>query len=228
MPEAANSKTSSLIEAAKSIGGTILGIAVIVGLIFLGTILIKGGISLADKIFPFLVKATNFLTIILILILVPMSFFRKSRMYSGLGMYFSSYLFGFSMWIYSALIAYILWGLIALFIGLFLMGIGVLPIALLASLFHGEWTIFGNLVYMAILTYGSRMAGMKIAEKAERDSYQENSSEFYIENNERDYMDENITEAEIIEKTDNIYCSNCGKQILTQGNFCRYCGNKLN
>lgn len=196
----------SMKEAIKSIGGFIIGIAIMVGLIFLVGILIVGGVALAGKIFPFLVKVANVVTVLLVFILVPMAFYKKTRMYAGMGMYFSSYIFGFTLWIYSALVAYVFWGFLALFIGLFLMGIGVLPIAFLASLFNGEWTILGNLVYMAVLTYGSRILGRHIAEKAEQNSWSESF--------------------QTLEENAENLCPNCGTKIKKSANFCTKCGEK--
>lgn len=220
-------KSSNIIEGIKSIGGSILGFAIMIGFIFLAVILLKGGISLADKIFPYLVKISNWVTLFLIFVLIPMAYFKKSRMYAGMGLYFASYFFGFSMWIYSALVAYIFWGFLALVIGLFLAGIGVLPIAILAAIFNGEWSILGSLVYMIALTYGARIIGMKIMQKAEDESYQEMPRE--IESGAYQY-EESISDAEIVnegEERSKNYCSNCGNEISSSGNFCKFCGNKL-
>ncbi len=158
-------------EAIKSIGEFIIGIAIFVGLIFLVIILIGGGIALAVKIYPFLVKATTIITFLCILVFLVLAPFKKTRGWAGLIIYFASYLFGFSLWIYSALVAYVLWGLLALFIGLVIAGIGVLPVAFLAALFNGEWVIIGNLIYMIVLTYGSRLLGIYLVEKAEKEPW---------------------------------------------------------
>lgn len=222
-----NKTSSNIIEGIKSVGGSILGFAIMIGFVFLAIVLLKGGISLADKIFPYIVKISNWVTLFLILVLIPMAYFKKSRMYAGMGLFFTSYFFGFSMWIYSALVAYIFWGFFALIIGLFLAGIGVLPIAILAAIFNGEWSIFGNLIYMMALTYGARIIGTKIMEKAEEESYQEVPEK--IESGVSQY-EEVISDAEIIgdEQEDyKKYCSNCGNEISSLGNFCKFCGKNL-
>lgn len=60
-----------------------------------------------------------------------------------------------------------LWGGIAVFIGLFLLGVGVVPIAMLATLFNGMWSTLGELFLLLILTFGSRFLGIYLVEKYE-------------------------------------------------------------
>jgi len=217
-------KSSSIIEGIKSMGAFILWIAVVIGFIFLAVILLKGGVSLADKIFPYLVKISNWVTLFLIFILIPMAYFKKTKMYAGIGLYSASYFFGFSMWIYSALVAYIFWGLFALIVGLFLAGIGVLPIAILASIFNGQWAIFLNLIYLMALTYGARIIGMKIMKKAEDESYIDASRE--IEAVTYQY-DEPIADAEIVNEEEVYGFCECGQKVNPSSNFCKFCGRKI-
>ena len=68
-----------------------------------------------------------------------------------------------------------------------------------------------------------------IAEKVEEKEYQ-NIDEYQPEE------DVKVNDAEIeesfdeIEDVDNnrLYCEKCGKEILSEASFCKYCGNKLN
>ena len=79
----------------------------------------------------------------------------------------ASLVFGFTLWVWGLLFTYHLWGAIAVFIGLFLMGVGVVPIAMLATLFKGMWSTLGELVLLTVLTFGTRFAGAWTAAKAE-------------------------------------------------------------
>ncbi len=161
-------------EKLKSIGGGILGIGwwiigvgILIGLMFLWGFILQGGLWIGGKILPSLIWFTNALTIISILVFIPLIIIKKTRIWGSIALFIASYLFGLTLWVYSALIAYILWGLGWLIVGLFLLGIGVLPIALISSLFSGEWSILWNLIYMIILTFGSRILSAYFLEKSE-------------------------------------------------------------
>ena len=83
-------------------------------------------------------------------------------------MFIASYVFGATLWVRSLLVTYTLWGGIGLAIGLFMAGVGVVPLALLATLFNGLWSTLGELVLGLILTIGVRVWGLRLLEKAAR------------------------------------------------------------
>jgi hypothetical protein len=60
-----------------------------------------------------------------------------------------------------------IWGVGAVFIGLFLAGVGVVPIAMLATLLKGMWGPLIELVLLTIMTFGSRIGAMSLAESLE-------------------------------------------------------------
>jgi len=100
-----------------------------------------------------------------LLILLPAGIFKKIRPYAGIGLFISSYVFGLTLWLTGLLITYVLWGIWAVIIGLFILGIGVVPIAILATLFSGVWSMFGFLLFMVFVTFGTRVLGMTWAEE---------------------------------------------------------------
>ncbi len=137
------------------------------------------------------------------------------------------------MWIYSALATYWFWGLIALIIGVAFLGVGVFPIAVLASLINADWVVLGSIFYMALLTYGSRMIGAWLIGKADEESYNKEQEQVGIEENrtEESKFDEssNIYQADVFdEKTsENKFCIHCGKEISKDAKFCKYCGKEI-
>lgn len=76
-------------------------------------------------------------------VLAPLSLFRRTRGISALGYLVASYLFGVNLFIFGIIVTLSEWGVVALVIGLFLAGVGVVPVALLASIFH-DGTPSGN------------------------------------------------------------------------------------
>jgi hypothetical protein len=224
-----------MLEKIKSIGATILGFGLMIGIFFLIAFLLNGVVVISEKVLPFLMNLTGILTAILVIVLTPLAFFKKTREWSATGIYFFSYVFGLTLWFYSALISYVLWGFLALIVGLVILGIGVFPIALLASIFNGEWSILGNIVYLAVLTYGCRVLAMFIASKIDNETPNYNCDNSYSPQN-----DEVVKEAEIFEaEDDNLFleeavdtqtkfCVNCGKEISVNSSFCKFCGKQLN
>lgn len=149
----------------KSFSSSAIGIAMMVGFVVIIMFFIKGGVWLSEKIFPILYYCFGFTVWIFLLVLLPLAFFRKTRSISSQGMYLSSFVFGATLWVSCFLLTYNLWGAFALFIGLAFMGIGVVPIALLATLFNGMWSTFGEIVLTLAMTYGARALSIYVATK---------------------------------------------------------------
>ena len=154
-------------EKLKGAGAIVAGIAIFLGIALLIALFIHGGAWLGEKIYPWLVTISSIALAIVIFVLLPLVLFRKTRGFSGTGLMIASFVFGFTLWVWGLLLTYHLWGAIAVFIGLFLMGVGVVPIAMLATLFKGMWSTLGELVVLTLLTFGTRFAGAWAAAKAE-------------------------------------------------------------
>lgn len=160
-------------EKIKEVGTYILGLAIFICILAIPALFIWGSVWLSTKILPWLNLLSLVALAILILVLLPLSIFRKARSFSGTCMVFASYIFGVNVWFSGLLLTYVLWGGWAVFIGLFLMGIGVVPIAMLATLFKAMWLEFGSLIFFTLLTFGVRILGYYLVEKAEQYSYYE-------------------------------------------------------
>lgn len=150
-------------DALKSAGGTLLGLAVFGAIITALCLFFAFGTKIAFSIEPCINGLAGVLFLIDIVALV-LTISSKMRPFVGLVLFVSSYVFGLSTWIYGLAVTLSLWGVLALIIGLFMGGIGVVPIGMLAALFHGKWGIFFMLLFTLILTYGTRLAGTALAE----------------------------------------------------------------
>ena len=102
-----------------------------------------------------------------IIVLTPLALISRTRHWAGLGFFISSYVFGLTGWFMGLLLTWTLWGSLAVLIGLFIFGIGVVPIAMLATLFDGMWAELGLLFMAVILTFGFRTLGMTLEENAQ-------------------------------------------------------------
>jgi hypothetical protein len=166
-----------IIEKIKGIGGGALGIIVFLLLLLLSVvfalIFITGTAWIGSMIMPGLITATTIFTLISLLILIPLLFFKETRIWSGTALFFVSWIFGVTLWFFSFFATYILWDFLGLFIGLFFLGIGLIPVAFIASLLSGEWMMLAEIIYMIILTFGTRFLGLYIVEKEENRTQQE-------------------------------------------------------
>lgn len=68
--------------------------------------------------------------------------------------------FGIVLWTFSAIISYSLWGYFGLFFGLVWMGVGVVPVAVVAAALHGYWFLAFVILGQVILVFGSRFLGL--------------------------------------------------------------------
>ncbi|MHB1681097.1 MAG: hypothetical protein ACYCTB_11430 [bacterium] len=106
------------------------------------------------------------LTVVDILILLPLSLFKKLRIYTGFIIYLSSFLFGFLAWLAGFIITYITWGIIGVIIGVLLLGVGVVPMAFLIVLFKGQWMQVLNLIILVVSAFVARIAGLLFMKSA--------------------------------------------------------------
>lgn len=121
---------------------------------------VRGGVWLSERVYPWLVIINGILLLAVIVVLLPLAIFRRTRPYAGAGVYFSSFVFGLTLFIWSLLITYALWGVVGIVVGLLLMGVGVVPIAILACLFHGLWSVIGQLLLLLAISLGARFFGI--------------------------------------------------------------------
>jgi len=156
-----------MLEKMKNAGYTALGIGVFLLIFLIPVAFIMGSVWIGEYVLPWLFTIAWIVLAINILILLPLGLFRKTGAIGGIGMYVSSYAFGLTLWFLGLLLTYFVWGFLGVFIGLALLGIGVVPVAMLAMLLNGEWGTLLVLIILTVLTFGSRMLGMYFAERAE-------------------------------------------------------------
>jgi len=149
-----------------NIGTYILGAVIMLAVLSLPVIFIVGGVWVGEKVLPWLMLFSVIAIGFCLVILLPLTIFKATRGWAGVGFYFASYIFGLTGWFMGLLLTLALWGVLAVIIGLFLFGVGVVPIAMLATLFNGMWLELGLLFLAVILTFGCRLLGIVLAESA--------------------------------------------------------------
>ncbi|MPW27715.1 hypothetical protein F9L16_01705 [Agarivorans sp. B2Z047] len=151
-------------EKLKSLASSAFGIAIFIAVLSLPLIFIMGAAWASKNLLQPLILIGWVLLALDIVILLPLSLFSSLRGYTGTGIYISSFVFGLVAWLLGFVLAYTIWGVWAVVIGILFMGGGVVPIALAATAFGGYWDPFFSLLVISILTFVSRFVGLLIAE----------------------------------------------------------------
>jgi hypothetical protein len=167
--DVAKANKNRIKEFLKSIGGLVLGIVLLVAALTLVELFLYGSAWLSEKVLPVLNLIFVVTFVILLVVFLPLSIFRKCRGWCATAFVLWSYLCGLSLWMFSLLVTLNLWGYIAAIIGLLFMGVGILPVALLACIFKGEWSMFFQLIVQFILLFAARIYGFYLAGKAEEE-----------------------------------------------------------
>ena len=156
-----------MFERFKQLSGFAFGLVVLIGLLALPVVFIMGSMWAAEHLLQPLI-VIGWIAIALDVILLLLSVFKGIRGFTGGTIFLSSFIFGLVTWLLGFVLTYALWGLWAVILGILFLGGGVVPIALLATLFKGMWDAFFTLVVLTIITFGSRIIGALIAGSAQR------------------------------------------------------------
>ncbi len=131
----------------------------------------EGALSLYTTLQP--LYAWAFLLVVLVLI--PLGLFDRTRPYAATGILLCSYLFGVSVWLVSLAVALYTLGWGWLIFGVLLGGVGVVPIAFIGALVDGEpGYAFGVIGLGVLITIATRAIARKLiltAEQRERSTY---------------------------------------------------------
>ena len=144
-----------------------LGCLVQIAGLVLFAVLFRCVVWLSPRILPWLVLASYFALAVSVLILLPLSLISATRAIGGIGMMYASYVFGITVWFGGFFLAYAIWGVWAVIVGLVLLGIGVVPVAMLATLVNGIWSELLWLVVLLVLVWGTRIFGAWVTSKAD-------------------------------------------------------------
>lgn len=161
-----------MIDNLKNIGGFVAGAVILLLLILLSVAVINGAVWVGENVLQWLIDTTWIVLAVNIFIILPLALFRKTGVYGGIAMYYSSLLFGLTLWFLGLLTTYFTWGFLGVFIGLALGGVGVVPVAMLAMLLDGEFFTLFVLVFLTILTFGTKFLGLFLSLRAEEKSAQ--------------------------------------------------------
>lgn len=148
---------SASMDRIKGVAGTCLGLAIFVGVLFVPFVFIKGSLWASEHLLEPLIAAGSIALAIDVVVLLPLSLIKPCRGFTGFCLFISSYVFGAVTWLISFVTVYSLWGIFGVLLGLLFLGVGVVPLALLASLFHGDWSWLVTIIGLSVITMGTRV-----------------------------------------------------------------------
>lgn len=151
-------------ETLKGIGGCLLAAVGFAALLTLTVLFFLGAEWVSAHVLPWLMHGCV-IAIAILLVLLPLSAIRRVRGFTSMTVFVISYIFGISAWMDGLLVTLSTWGVVAVIIGLCFMGVGVVPIGMLAALFHGQWEELFDLIILIVLTFGCRYFSIWLDEK---------------------------------------------------------------
>jgi hypothetical protein len=156
-------------EQLKTAAGCITSLMLMAVLLFLGAAAVGGMVWVSATIYPWVAPVAG-VCLLIDAVLLPLAIFRRLRGPISFALVVSSYVYGLSLWLYSCLLAFILWGYAGLYVGLAFVGVGVVPVAFIATLLGSHWHQLGAILLVVALTYGARIGGILLAASAEQAS----------------------------------------------------------
>ncbi len=149
------------------IGGfLIMGAFLVVG-VSIGALFLFGAAWGSTKLLPWFSILTRVAFALVVFVLLPLAIPKATRGFSAIALLVASYVFGATLWMEGLLFTLGIWGIGAVIVGLFIAGIGVVPIAMLATVFNGMWGPLVELVLLTIMTFGTRIGALTLAESLE-------------------------------------------------------------
>ena len=145
--------------------GTAKFVAMLIIPVLIIVLFIIGVESVSARITHLLILGTFFAIAICIFILLPLSIFRSTRKFAIIGFYISSYVFGLTTWMIGFQDTDYFWGVEGVFIGLLFVGVGIVPLGIIADALHQEWRNVLMLLIGIVFTFGIRVLAMHMAGK---------------------------------------------------------------
>jgi len=134
------------------VGGVILTVIVLMVIYVL-----RVGVQVSNLFLPYILVGMQWVFVGNVLVGIPMAIVNRTRGYARTFFYYSSIVYGAGLWMSSAILCYQIWGIFALILGIFILGFGVTPIAIIATLVNGMWFELLFLVIVAALLWATRL-----------------------------------------------------------------------
>ena len=164
-------------ETLSSLGCLLIPGALILVVVTIGVAFIYGAAWASETLLPLFSVLALVAFGVVVFVLLPLAIPRPTRGFSSVGLLIASYVFGATLWMEGLLLTLSIWGLGAVFIGFLMVGIGVVPLAMLATLLNGLWVPLIQLVLLMIMTFASRAGAKSLAKTLVREVYRSSNGQ---------------------------------------------------
>ena len=155
----AKTKVKKLLSLAGNTGLLLLTITLLAIFFLIIDLLIIGTANITTRLLPYIFYAGYLCLIIDIAVLLPMAYFKRTQYLAGYGLKASANAFAFLALLFSFIATYQIWDTTGVVVGILLLGLGIIPVAMLATIIHSEWhqlgIIVGVLLFACVKQYVS-------------------------------------------------------------------------
>lgn len=128
-------------------------ISLLIGFVVAVMLMLKGVIWLSTNIYPVVSDLAAVALIVLLPCSLLLAIFKKTSAVAGIGLLITFFTLGISVWLWSVLLAHSLAGIAWMIAGIVCLGVGVIPIAMIAAMFHAEWAVLLQLIGLSMGMY---------------------------------------------------------------------------
>jgi len=144
----------------RNTGVFIIGAILFVATILLSSIFLVGITWLTTVLYPFILFIRQLTLQSCFFILLPLGFFKTTRTFSATGFAISAMVMGITVWLFSVLTVFQLWGFGGLIAGIILGIVGIVPLALIAAAMNHMWGADGRIALDIALYFGLYVFGI--------------------------------------------------------------------
>ena len=113
--------------------------------------------EIALKAYAYTLTYYEVALMVIVLVFLPLAIWHKTRNAAGVGLLVTAYIFGVVTWLFCAAVTFGLFGWIGLIIGLLVLGVGVIPIAIIAAIYKLDNSgLAFDLFVLVVVTYTFR------------------------------------------------------------------------
>jgi hypothetical protein len=145
----------SIAETAKSLGIGVFGLVAFVLVATIMGLLLYGTVWVVDWIKPLFWVLTKIAIALQIIVLLPLSAFRRTRSFSVSGMGIASFVYLTLVFLASTVLAYQKFGLFGVVFGGLLGGVGIVPVGIVAAVMNDMWIDAADVVLVLAIWYGT-------------------------------------------------------------------------
>jgi hypothetical protein len=162
-------------------GGLVLGgISIMLGMMAISITLLWGLVigmaSISLWILKWTYPAFAITLFVSIVLLFPLTLIPSTRRFAAKGLDIASSVFMVILWLWGMAYTYSAWGFIGVLIGFVFLGIGIVPIAMLAALLHGDWGNLCSFLFAGVVIYVSHSLSQWLTVKVYERNIRLNSS----------------------------------------------------